>query len=117
MQKRSFRRKNRKGFALVLTLALISFVFMLVMALVTQVRVELSLSDARKNHVLAKAHARMGMMIAIGEIQKHLGPDTRISATADIYDERVESAMDFISLLIPKPPPFPMRWIWMRITR
>ena len=31
------------------------------------------------------------MMVAIGEIQKHLGPDTRVSTTADILDERIES--------------------------
>ena len=50
---------------------------------------EFSFTESRQNQVLAKAHARMGMMIAIGEIQKHLGPDTRVSATADIYDERL----------------------------
>ena len=31
------------------------------------------------------------MMVALGEIQKHLGPDTRVSTTADILDERVET--------------------------
>ena len=35
------------------------------------------------------------MMVAIGEIQKHLGPDTRISATADLYDERILSGKNF----------------------
>ena len=92
----------KRGFALVLTLALISFVFLLVMSLVSQVRTDMSYADARENQILAKAHARMGMMVAIGEIQKHLGPDTRISATADIYDERVESSMDFISSPYPQ---------------
>jgi hypothetical protein len=86
-------KKNRKvaGFAMILSLALISFVFLLVITLVSQVRQDLAYSDARQNHILAKAHARMGMMIAIGEIQKHLGPDMRVSTTADIYDERMES--------------------------
>ena len=37
----------------------------------------------------------MGMMVAIGELQKHLGPDTRVSATADILDERIESGSKF----------------------
>jgi len=97
-------KKNRKvaGFAMILSLALISFVFLLVITLVSEVRQGLAYSDARQNHILAKAHARMGMMIAIGEIQKHLGPDTRVSATADIYDERVESSMDFISSPYPQ---------------
>ncbi|MDG1131067.1 MAG: hypothetical protein P8N21_00075, partial [Opitutales bacterium] len=67
-----------KGFALVITLALVSFVFLLVISLISQVRMDLAYSDVRQNHILAKAHARMGMMIAIGEIQKHLGPDMRV---------------------------------------
>ena len=77
---------------MVLSLALISFVFLLVITLVSQVRQDMAYSDARENLILAKANARMGMMIAIGEIQKHLGPDMRISATADIYDERIEGS-------------------------
>jgi hypothetical protein len=83
------QNRGKKGFALILTLALISFVFLLVITLVNQVRMEFSFTESRQNQILAKAHARMGMMIAIGEIQKHLGPDTRVSATADIYDERL----------------------------
>ena len=55
---------------------------------------DLSLVEARKEKILAQAHARMGMKIAIGEIQKHLGPDMRISATADLLDERIESGRD-----------------------
>ena len=65
------------------------------MTLITQIRSDLSFSDVRENQILAKANARMSMMIALGEIQKHLGPDTRISATADIYDERIESAKKY----------------------
>ena len=88
------RIRQKKGFALILTLALISFVFLLVITLVNQVRTEFSFTESRKNQILAKAHARMGMMIAIGEVQKHLGPDMRVSATADIYDERISYAED-----------------------
>ena len=73
-----------------MALSLLSLVFLLVISLVNLVGIDLSLGDARKEKVLAQAHARMGMMVAIGEIQKHLGPDTRVSATADILDERIE---------------------------
>ena len=52
---------------------------------------DLSLAELRKQKVLAQSNARMGMMVALGEIQKHLGPDTRVSTTADILDERVET--------------------------
>lgn len=85
-----FSVKSKKGFALVLALSLMSLVFLLVVSLVSLVSTDLNLSELRKQKVLAQANARMGMMVALGEIQKHLGPDTRISATADILDERVE---------------------------
>ena len=64
--------------------------------LISQIRLDMSYADARYNQILAKAHARMGMMIAIGEIQKHLGPDMRVSTTADIYDDRIESEKDYL---------------------
>ena len=89
--------RSRKGFAIVMALSLLSVVFLLVISLVNLVGVELNLSDARKKKILAQAHARMGMMVAIGEIQKHLGPDTRVSTTADILDERIESGKKFES--------------------
>ena len=86
---------SKRGFALVMALSLLSLVFLLVISLVNLVGIDLSLADARKEKVLAQAHARMGMMVAIGELQKHLGPDTRISATADILDERIESGKKY----------------------
>ena len=92
-----FPRKSKKGFALVLALSLMSLVFLLVVSLVSLVSTDLNLSELRKQKVLAQTNARMGMMVALGEIQKHLGPDTRISATADILDERVELNSEFIN--------------------
>ena len=80
-----------------MALSLLSLVFLLVISLVNLVGIDLSLADARKQRVLAQAHARMGMMVAIGELQKHLGPDTRVSATADILDERIESGVKYES--------------------
>ena len=92
-----FSKKSKNGFALVLALSLMSLVFLLVVSLVSLVSTDLNLSELRKQKVLAQANARMGMMVALGEIQKHLGPDTRISATADILDERVELNSEFIN--------------------
>ena len=90
-------KNQKKGFALVLALSLMSLVFLLVVSLVSLVGTELNLAELRKQKVLAQANARMGMMVALGEIQKHLGPDTRISATADILDERVETGESYVT--------------------
>jgi hypothetical protein len=90
-------QKNKsKGFALVLALALMSLVFLLVISLVTLVGTDLSLAELRKQRVLSQANAKMGMMVALGELQKHLGPDTRISGTADMLDERIEQTSQFL---------------------
>ena len=90
-------RKNKsKGFALVLALALMSLVFLLVISLVSLVGTDLSLAELRKQRVLSQANAKMGMMVALGELQKHLGPDTRVSGTADLLDERVEQTSQFL---------------------
>ena len=51
---------------------------------------ELRLTDLRKQKVLADRNAQMGLMVAMGELQKHLGQDTRVTATADLLDERIE---------------------------
>ena len=91
--------ESNKGFAIVMALSLLSLVFLLVISLVNLVGIDLSLADTRKEKVLAQAHARMGMMVAIGELQKHLGPDTRVSATADILDERIESGKNMNPLI------------------
>ncbi|MEC8779075.1 MAG: hypothetical protein VXX28_08575, partial [Verrucomicrobiota bacterium] len=89
--------ERKRGFALVMALSLLSLVFLLVVSLINLVGTDLSLSEVRKERILAKAHARVGMMVAIGEIQKHLGPDTRISATADLLDERIVSGQTYES--------------------
>ncbi|MBR90300.1 MAG: hypothetical protein CMO66_03390, partial [Verrucomicrobiales bacterium] len=64
-----------------------SLVFILVITLVTLISSELKLTDLRKQKVMADCNARMGLMVAMGELQKHLGPDTRLSSTAAILDE------------------------------
>ena len=78
---------KRRGFALVLSLALMSLVFMLVLSLFSYVLVELRESDARKEYVLSRVHARFGLQVAVGELQKHAGPDQRLTALGSILDE------------------------------
>ena len=36
---------------------------------------------------MAKTHARFGLSVAFGELNKYLGPDQRISASAALLDE------------------------------
>tara|TARA_B100001123_G_scaffold241347_1_gene269817 strand:+ start:5295 stop:9839 length:4545 start_codon:yes stop_codon:yes gene_type:complete len=77
---------DERGFALVISLALLSFLFLLVLALVTLVGVEARVAETRQAHALAKANAKLGLQIALGELQKYAGPDQRVTATASILD-------------------------------
>ena len=77
---------RERGFALVLALALVGFLFLLVLALISYVGVESRLAESRKAYSLARSHARLGLLVAIGELQEHAGPDQRVTATASILD-------------------------------
>jgi len=51
--------------------------------LLTLSSVSLRTSSQGDSMQAARANARVALMLAIGDLQKQLGPDTRISATAD----------------------------------
>ncbi|MGJ8671838.1 hypothetical protein [Rubritalea sp.] len=76
-----------KGFALIATISVLSLLVMIAIGM-------LSLSTVTKRSVdyeipseQAKANARMALMMALGELQKTTGPDTRITAPADVVED------------------------------
>ncbi|MCF7731814.1 MAG: hypothetical protein K9N23_09005, partial [Akkermansiaceae bacterium] len=82
---------ERKGFALIITLSLLVLVVLLGVGLLSLSSISLRSASAGQAQREAQANARLGMMIALGELQKHLGPDQRVSAPAGILDESPES--------------------------
>lgn len=72
------------GFALVVALGLMSFILLLLLSITTFVRVESQVADSALRGLLARQNAKLGAMIAIGELQKTAGPDMRITAPAGI---------------------------------
>lgn len=79
--------KPRNGFALIATILL-----MVLLAIITVGTLSLSVVTLRSGNqdsaqARARANARMALMIAIGELQKQIGPDQRISANSTILDE------------------------------
>lgn len=79
-------RRNR-GFALVITFSLIILLTVIAVGLLILSSIALRTSQAGRYQSEARANARLAMMLAIGELQKELGPDQRISARASILDE------------------------------
>lgn len=82
MKRRS--RQSREGSILLITLLVVSLLMFVVLALVAFVRSELRGMGEHQNQMLARANARLGANLALAELQRTLGPDMRVSATAEI---------------------------------
>jgi len=81
------KRLESQGFALVATLSLMILLTMLAIGLLSLSTGSLRASNQAKDQALAKTNARLALMLAIGELQKHMGPDQRISANGSILGE------------------------------
>jgi len=80
-------RFQSRGFALVVTLALMILLTVIAVGLLSLSSISIRSTSQGGATQAARANARLALMMAIGDLQKQLGPDTRISGTADqIYD-------------------------------
>uniref|UniRef100_UPI002240FF73 hypothetical protein n=1 Tax=Haloferula sp. BvORR071 TaxID=1396141 RepID=UPI002240FF73 len=81
------RRVSRQpGFALVISLSLMVLLTILAVGLLSLSTVSLRATGQGEALAIAQANARMGLMLALGELQKQAGPDQRVTARADIRD-------------------------------
>lgn len=76
---------RRRGSALVLTLLVVSMLVIMVLAFSAFVRLELRSVVARQSLLRAQSNARLASELAVGRLQELLGPDQRVSATADLF--------------------------------
>jgi len=81
-----------RGFALVVTLSLMILLTVIAVGLLTLSSISLRSSTQGNAMATARANARMGLMMAIGALQKSAGPDQRVTARADIIDENIASS-------------------------
>ena len=78
-----FRRKSDGGFALVITLMLMVLLAVLAVGLLGLSAVSVRTSSHGSALSEARSNARLALMLAISQLQRELGPDSRISAAHD----------------------------------
>jgi hypothetical protein len=77
-----FTSRSPRGFALVVALSLMVLLTVLVTGLLSLSAISLRASGQGEAAAVARNHARLGLMLALGELQRDLGPDRSISAPA-----------------------------------
>lgn len=83
---------RRPGFALVLALVVMSLIVLVVLSLAGLLRIESGLASSRQAQLAARLNALASLRLAQGAIQERFGPDTRVSASAAIFDDPAVSS-------------------------
>lgn len=78
-------KPNPPGFALVVTLSLMILLAVISVGLLGLAAVELRKSGSQDARATAMANARLALVLAVGQLQKELGDDRRITADASIF--------------------------------
>ena len=84
---RNVRRQRKNGFALVVTLSLMILLTVVAVGLLSMASISLRSSSQSEDMSAARSNARMALMLALGDLQKTAGLDTRITARADLVNE------------------------------
>ncbi len=84
--------EKKQGFAVLIALSLMSFVLVIVLSLILMASVEIANAANAKDRLLARENARLGLMIALGDLQKHAGPDQRVTARGEIEPGTLDGA-------------------------
>ncbi len=80
-------RRKPSGFALIATLSMMLLLVVVAVGLLSISTIALKTSTLGSNEAKARANARMALTMAIGELQRTTGLDTRVTASSTIVDE------------------------------
>lgn len=71
-----------RGFALLVTIVLVAFLVLILVGLAAFTRVETQVATNSQQLALARQNALLGLQIAVGQLQRHAGPDQRVTVPA-----------------------------------
>jgi hypothetical protein len=77
-------RGTNQGFALIVALSLMAFMLTLSVSMALLLHVETRAGSTAHAKLRAKEAARLALMMALGDLQQHAGPDQRVTARAGI---------------------------------
>lgn len=80
----AFVRRGGKGFSLVVSLTMMALLLLLLLGLTSMIRIESNVLTNQVSEVKAQQNAYTAALVALGTLQRKLGPDMRVSARADI---------------------------------
>jgi hypothetical protein len=82
-------KHNCQGFALVIALSLMAFTLLLLVSITALTRVETRSAEISLATTEARQNARLGMQVALGQLQRYAGADQRITAPATtVYPQK-----------------------------
>jgi hypothetical protein len=74
---------------LLITITLLAFLVILLVGLATYTRVETAIAGNTQRQAQARQNALFALNVAVAQLQKHAGPDTRVTTTAAVIDGAV----------------------------
>ncbi|MEZ5275893.1 MAG: hypothetical protein R3F07_05895 [Opitutaceae bacterium] len=77
---------RKRGFALILTISLLTFLILLLVSVAALTKVEYAVDRNSQSYARARQNAVLGLNTALGQLQQYAGPDQRVTARAEILD-------------------------------
>lgn len=78
---------NKNGFALIIALMMMAFVWLLLICTASLIRIDTVNSHNSLIQLRAKENARLALMMALGDLQQHAAFDARVTARAEILKD------------------------------
>ena len=111
---RALRSPGEGGFALLITITLLAFLVLLLVSLAGLTRVETQVAANNQSSSQARQNALMALNLALGQLQRHAGPDQRVTARADVLPPATHTWASVPSSPPPAAQPTPAQYATAR---